>query len=143
MRPPRHRGRVTAFVVAAAMLVWQAAHAASDGHGPAPVDAGREVVITGEVVESGCYVMAGRRGEEHRQCAIACARAAQPLAILEDKTGIVHLAIYDRAAAAPNDSLLEHVADRVEIRGTAIERGGITAILVKRVRSLSPDRAAP
>ena len=76
----------------------------------------------------------------HRQCAIACARAGQPLGILEDGTGTLHVAVFDRSEGRPSDQLESLIADRVEVRGTAVERGGISGIVVKRVRSLSAPR---
>jgi hypothetical protein len=114
--------------------------AADESATPSLPESGREVVVTGELVETGCFVMSGRRGAEHRQCAIACARAGQPLGVLEDKTSTLWLAIFDRTDAAPDPAIVNLLSGRVEVRGTAIERGGVNAILVKRVRSLSPPR---
>jgi len=102
-----------------------------------PGDIPRETVITGEVVETACFVMAGRRGQLHRQCATACARAGQALGILEDGTGTLYVAVFDRIDATPENPLLDLIADRAEVRGTAVERGGVSAIIVKRARSLS------
>jgi hypothetical protein len=99
-----------------------------------------ETVITGEVVETACFVMAGRHGQLHRPCATACARAGQPLGILEQRTGTLYVGVYDQGEGTPEDPLRDLIADRVEVRGTAIERGGVSAIVVKRVRSLSPPR---
>lgn len=100
-------------------------------------DRPRETVIVGEVVETGCFVMAGRRGENHRQCALACARAGQPVGILEDGAGgTLHVAIFDRSEATPENPLLELLSERVEVRGFPVERGGVRGVVVKRVRSL-------
>lgn len=104
-------------------------------------ETGRELVITGEVVETGCFVMAGRRGQSHRQCAIACARAGQPLGILEDRTGTLHLVVIDRREGEVENPLAPLIAERVEVRGVVVERGGISGIVPKRVRPLTPHDA--
>lgn len=124
------------------LLVFSASRGAMALAAPPPLSAAlpdtpREAVITGEVVETACFVMAGRRGQLHRPCATACARAGQPLGILEDGTGTLHIAVFDRTDGTPENPLLDLIADRAEVRGTAIERGGVSAIIVKRVRSLS------
>jgi hypothetical protein len=131
---------LTALLLAFIALTEGKASAAPPTPGSASSDGSREVVVTGEVVETACFVMAGRKGSLHRQCATACARAGQPLGILEDGTGTLHVAVFDRTESTPDNPLVALIADRVEVRGTAIERGGVSAIAVKRVRSLSPPR---
>ena len=100
----------------------------------------REVVVTGEVVETGCFVMAGRRGEQHKQCALACARAGQPLGLLEDRTGTLFLVVSDRRHDGGEDPLLPFVGEKVEIRGSAADRGGLSALLLRRVRPLAAKK---
>ncbi len=124
---------------AAGLAVPLAGHPASPAVRP---EAGQEIAVTGEVVETGCFVMAGRRGAQHRQCAISCARAGQPLGVLDDQTGTLYLAVLDRTAHVPQDPLAPLIAQRVELRGTLAERGGVSAILVKRVRPLDVAREA-
>ena len=94
------------------------------------------MVVRGEVVETACYVMANRRGEGHRECAIACARAGQSLGILDEKTKTLLFLVLDRRTHEPPNPLLEHVAARVEVRGRRVERGGVSGIIVDDVKSL-------
>ena len=130
--------RATALLVLLVACFAQPVRAAAPGQG----EASHEAVITGEVVETGCFVIAARRGEAHRQCGIACARAGQPLGIFDEHAGTLYLAIFDRSEALPDPPLSDFVADRVEVHGSIVERGGVLAIVVKRVRSLSPPRDA-
>jgi hypothetical protein len=127
----RHRGRSDArsavFIAGLAVLLSGAAPARPDSD---------VVVVRGEVVETACYVMGNRRGEEHRECGIACARAGQPLGILDEKTKTLLFLVLDRRTHEPSNPLLEHVAARVEVRGRRIERGGINGIVVQDVKSL-------
>src|SRR5258706_12575777 len=46
-----------------------------------------QITVTGEVVDSACYIKSGARGESHRVCAQKCGDAGIPLALLEDGTG--------------------------------------------------------
>jgi len=105
-------------------------------------DAPHEVAIVGEVVETACWVMAARRGEAHRACAIASARAGQDLGLLDDK-GNLYLVVRDLTGRAEPNPLRDVIAERVEIRGMLIERGGARAILARHVHSLSEPKKTP
>jgi len=98
------------------------------------------VVVRGEVVETACYVMAGRRGESHRQCAISCARAGQPLGIVDEASRTLLFLVLDRRGGEPTNPLLDSIASRVEVRGHRLQRGGINAIVVDQVKELGPPR---
>jgi len=105
-------------------------------------DVPREASIRGEVVETACFVMAGRRGDAHKQCALACVHAGQNLGVVDDATGVLHLVVQDRTSGEAPNPLLDHVAEKVEVRGTLIERGGLQGIIIHSVRSLEPAPAA-
>lgn len=128
-------GTLVAGAALGALVAGPALAASAHSAQPTPA-APRETVLRGEVVETGCFVMAGRRGEAHRQCAIACARAGQDLAVLDDKTKTAFLLVQDFTAGTPENPLLEHVGHRVEVRGTTVERGGIRGIIVRQVKPL-------
>ena len=98
------------------------------------------IVVRGEVVETACYVMAGRRGESHRQCAISCARAGQPLGIVDEASRTLLFLVLDRRGGEPTNPLLDSIASRVEVRGHRLQRGGINAIVVDQVKELGPPR---
>jgi hypothetical protein len=107
-----------------------------------PKEGPHEVAIVGEVVETACWVMAARRGEAHRACAIASARAGQDLGLLDDK-GNLYLVVRDLAGRPEPNPLRDVIAERVEIRGTLIERGGARAIVARHVHSLSEPKKTP
>lgn len=137
----RHAPRLAAAWLAAALLaappLLDAARALA---APASSDVPRETVLRGEVVETGCFIIGNRRGELHKPCALACARAGQDLGILDDKTKTLYVLVQDLTAGPQPNPLLEHVASKVEVRGTLVERGGINGVVVRQVRSLSPSR---
>lgn len=95
--------------------------------------------MTGELVETGCFFVGGRRGPHHRACAMGCARVGQPVAIVDD-SGVLRIAVLDHRNETPENPLIEHLGRRVELSGTAVERGGVHGILVRNVRPLSPPR---
>ncbi len=94
------------------------------------------IVLRGEVVEPSCFVVGNRRGESHRQCAIACARAGQDLAILDERSGLLWLELPDRREGHAEQRLLPHIARRVEVSGFAAERGGVRGLTIESVDEL-------
>ncbi|MBU6282449.1 hypothetical protein KGQ64_09435 [bacterium] len=141
-RAPRKRSAPTfarrlAAACIGSLLSWSAGPAlATPSATPAPP---REISVTGELVETGCFFVGGRRGPHHRACAMGCARVGQPVAIVDD-SGVLRIAILDHRNEAPENPLIEHLGRRVELSGTAVERGGVHGILVRNVRPLSPPR---
>ena len=97
-------------------------------------DAGN-VSVTGEVIDSACYIKSGARGESHRGCAQKCADAGIPLALIEDGTGtVVWLASVDDMET-PNAKLRPFAGRRVTVTGTWAERGGAKLLLLLSVKA--------
>jgi hypothetical protein len=128
-----HLARRAACFIFAGLLVVASSPCPSQGANPPGA-----TIIRGEVVDTACFVMGNRHGELHRQCAIACARAGQSLGIVDQRTKKLYLAILDARAGAPANPLFDHIAARVEVRGTVLERGGLLAIEIQSVHRLSP-----
>src|SRR5258705_4338981 len=82
------------------------------------------VNVTGEVIDSACYIKSGARGESHRDCAQKCGDAGIPLALVEDGTGtVVWIASVDDMET-PNAKLRPFAGRRVTIAGTWAELAG-------------------
>lgn len=95
-----------------------------------------EVTVTGEVVDSACYIKSGARGESHRACAQKCGDAGIPLALVEDGTGaVVWIASVDDMET-PNAKLRPFAGRRVTIAGTWAERGGAKLLLLRSVKAV-------
>lgn len=93
------------------------------------------VRVTGEVVDSACYIKSGARGESHRTCAQKCGDAGIPLAIVEDGTGtVVWIASVDDMET-PNAKLRPFAGRRVTVEGSWAERGGAKLLLLKSVKA--------
>ena len=93
-----------------------------------------KVKVTGEVIDSACYIKSGAKGPSHRDCVQRCADAGIPLALLEDGTGKVIWLFSVDDMETPNKMLREHAAERVTVTGKWAERGGVKILLVESVK---------
>ena len=86
----------------------------------------KEITITGEVIDIKCYFtgMMGGHGDDHKQCAIDCAKGGLPLGILEDKTEKVYTVVPKGGMKGANDDLVEYVAGKVTLTGMLLKKGG-------------------
>jgi hypothetical protein len=98
--------------------------------------------ITGDVIDPSCWVMNGAKGEAHKECMIACAKAGQTLAILEKKTNKVYILAAERPGEDPNKSVLDYAGMPVLVKGKVFTRGGIMAIQVASIEPYSAAKAA-
>ena len=95
-----------------------------------------EVTVTGEVIDSACYIKSGARGESHRVCAQKCGDAGIPLALVEDGTGVVIWIASVDDMETPNAKLRPFAGRRVTIAGTWAERGGAKILLLRSVKAV-------
>jgi hypothetical protein len=94
--------------------------------------------VTGEVIDSACYIKSGARGESHRGCAQKCGDAGIPLALVEDGTGtVIWIASVDDMET-PNAKLRPFAGRRVTIEGSWAERGGAKILLLRSVKAAPP-----
>ena len=86
----------------------------------------KEVTIKGEIIDSKCYLtgMMGGKGEDHKDCAIACMKGGLPVAILEEKTGKVYVVVPAKGQKGANEALVQYAAETVTLKGMFIEKGG-------------------
>jgi hypothetical protein len=82
-----------------------------------------EVTLKGEVIDQPCYDKGGKKGEDHKACALSCAKRGNQLAILEDGSNTVY-SITGDYAANKNEKLIPFVAETVEVKGTITEKDG-------------------
>ena len=103
------------------------------GAGPA---AAARVTVTGEVIDSWCYLteIMYPLGSAHHQCAIWCAAGGIPVGILDDDGRVyIVLKIEDDSNSVANPTVLEIQSHRVTVEGDAFERDGITYLTIDRV----------
>jgi hypothetical protein len=97
------------------------------------INASKEVTIKGTVIDPVCLITMNMKGEGHRECATNCAKAGENLAIMDEK-GKIYPILPAKAVTNPNEPVLDYVEKTVTVKGTLIERGGISYIIVKKVK---------
>jgi len=93
----------------------------------------KPAVVTGEVIDSVCYIKDGAKGAEHIKCAQSCAEAGIPLAILEDGTNKVVWVASKKDMETPNEQLKPFAGKKVKVTGTWAERGGARLLVIESV----------
>lgn len=109
---------------------------------PAPLLAaeGKRVQITGEVMDTWCYlsgVMGGPEavvGSAHHTCALWCAAGGIPVGVLaDDGTVYFVLVMEDSTDVVGTDTMLELQSDRITADGVAYERDGNNFLVVEKI----------
>jgi hypothetical protein len=97
----------------------------------------KETTIKGEIIDTKCYLtgMMGGRGEEHKDCAIACVKGGLPVGILEEKTGKVYIVVPAKGQKGANQALVQYAAETVTLKGMFIEKGGTKVFAYNSVES--------
>ncbi len=119
----------TPALLAAALLVAVTAL-------PAGAATGERVKVTGEVIDSWCYIteIMFPEGSAHHQCAVWCAAGGIPVGILgDDGTVYMVLKVGDDATSVANPAVLEIQSHRVKVDGALYKRDGINYLVVDRV----------
>ena len=99
--------------------------------------------VTGKVVDMGCYKMdKSNDGNDHKMpkgdtkdCAVGCAKAGQPLALLTSDGKVYQLA--GGLAADKNAKLISHVGHTVEVTGDVMDHGGTMMITSDSLKMIS------
>jgi hypothetical protein len=108
----------------------------------APAFAASETV-KGQVVDMGCYKAdKSNTGVDHKMpkgdtkdCALGCAKAGQPLALLTSDGKVYQIA--GGLAADKNAKLIAHVSHTVEITGDVMDHGGTMMITADSLKMIS------
>ena len=122
----RHAWATATMVVAAVALWVTAAQAAAP----------QRVEVTGEVIDSWCYIseIMYPEGTAHHQCALWCAAGGIPVGILGDD-GEVYLVLKmgDDTTSVANPTVLDIQSHRVRVDGDLYLRDGMKYLLVDRI----------
>ena len=97
---------------------------------------GKEVTMTGEIIDFSCYLQIGKHGEKHRACGQKCFNNGQPIGLLTED-GSVYMLMdeeHDQRRDGQTDfrkSATEHAAHIMEVTGTMTQHAGVKAIFVQ------------
>ncbi len=123
--------RVVLSLVLAALIGVPTATVFAAEKAAAPSD----VTLTGEVLDLACYVAQGAKGPEHASCAVKCAAMGQPVG-LAASDGKVYLLLADHADSSAFTKVKTLAGKKVEIKGEAAEKDGISALTVHSVKTV-------
>ena len=99
----------------------------------------KPVTLKGEIVDTGCYIMAGAMGEKHKECGTKCIANGMPMGLLSGKT--LYLLTMNHDDPDAYNKCKDMASAMVEITGVVAERNGVKAIDVMAVK-LAPTAAA-
>jgi hypothetical protein len=100
--------------------------------------------VKGQIVDETCYKMdsANNKGVDHKMpkgdtkdCAIGCAKAGRPMAVLTADGKVYEIA--GGLAANKNEKIIPHVGHTVEITGDVMESDGKTMIHADTLKMVS------
>ena len=117
--------RVIASVVFALLLVgagsaWS--HEMHNSSHPATVR-----TLTGELVDTGCYLGHAARGEKHVSCASKCIANGMPMGLLT-ADGTLYLVTMNHDNPDPYNKLKDMAGKNVKITGVVMARNGMKGI---------------
>lgn len=94
---------------------------------------GPEVMVKGEVVDLWCYLEGGNHGPSHKACATTCAKAGNPIGIVDAK-GNVYLTAGIEDHQPAQVVLVDKMSQEVTVTGTLVKKGGTQMIYVKAAK---------
>ena len=103
---------------------------------PAPADEPKRVTVTGEIIDSWCYLseIMWASGSAHHRCAVWCARGGVPVSILgEDEEVYVLLLVEDDPEVIGNEAVFRSQTNEVVVDGDLYERDGVKYLAVTKI----------
>jgi hypothetical protein len=94
---------------------------------------GEAVTMKGEVIDVWCYLEGDDKGADHKKCAVACAKAGNPIGLLTEK-GDVYVLVGIKDHDADRDTLIKKMAENVSVDGTLVKKGGTQVIYVSALK---------
>ncbi len=128
--------RIRRVLLAGLICATLGAGALGAGTAPAQAATGQRIKVTGEVIDSWCYLteIMYPEGTAHHQCALWCAAGGIPVGILaDDGTVYTVLKLGDDSTSTANPKVLEIQSHRVTVEGDLFARDGINYLLINRV----------
>jgi len=96
---------------------------------------GKTETVKGYVLDSACAFTKSLDKPISRDCALACAKAGSPLAILTSDGTIYWPIAGSTPSSGQNDKLLPFAGEQVTARGKVFERKGSKAIVIDKIEA--------
>ena len=94
---------------------------------------GEKVTLKGELVDMWCYMEAGDRGPAKKACATACAKAGNPIALV-DTEGNLYLTAGLESHQPARDLLVGKMNEQVTLTGTLVKKYGVQMLYVDALK---------
>jgi hypothetical protein len=113
-------------VLLAALMLFKPAQAATDG---------RRVTISGEIVDTWCYVseIMYAQGTAHHQCAVWCAVGGIPVSIKDENGDVYVILRIEQEDPVENPRVVKIQTHQVTVNGDLYERDGVRYLIVTQV----------
>jgi hypothetical protein len=112
-------------VLFAGLLVMAGSVTAHEMHSGA--HEGAVKTLTGELVDTGCYLQHAAHGEKHVSCASKCIANGMPMGLLT-ADGSLYLITLNHDNGDPYNKLKDMAGKRVKVTGTVMVRNGMKGI---------------
>jgi hypothetical protein len=120
--------RITAAIVMAVSVLLAVALWGAD-------TGGKSETVNGYVLDSACAFTKSLDKPISRDCALACAKAGSPLAILTSDGTIYWPIAATTPSSGQNDKLLPFAGEQVTASGKVFERKGSKAIVIDKIEA--------
>lgn len=85
-----------------------------------------------QVIDLHCFVAGGLKGEGHKECAVACAKANVPLGILT-ADGRVLVPVWAAPMQDQNPKLQPYAEQLVNVKGKLVKGHGVQGIIIESI----------
>ena len=93
----------------------------------------KEKTVKGEVIDLWCYLDDGSHGAGHKACATTCAKAGNPIGILDAK-GNIYVAMGSNDHQPGREILIDKMSDTVTVTGKLVKKGGMQILYISSVK---------
>ena len=111
---------IVGLVMATAIVLAMSAQADQPSKHPS-------TVVTGELVDTGCYLGHSSKGQSHAECAAMCISEGMPMGVLTQK-GKLYLVTMNHESPDAFKKLKKMAGKNVAVTGHLYTRAGMTAI---------------
>jgi hypothetical protein len=97
---------------------------------------GKNVTVTGEIIDLSCYLQLGKHGEKHKPCGSKCLNSGEPVGLLTKEGGVYLLIAEEHDPRRDGQTGLrkaaaDHFAQVMEVTGTETTVRGLHTIYVQ------------
>ncbi len=108
---------------------------------------GHATTVTGEIVDTSCYLQLNKRGAAHVACGAACVRHGQPIGLVDGR-GQLYLVVPEEhdprkgGLVSIREYFADHMGQTATVTGMLIERQGYRTVFVAGA-PLTPASTTP